>query len=158
MTHETATNAAQTLEREDLGEDADAAAAEEARAREIVEAALEAGLRRFYEKVGDDDLIGPIFAERVHDWEAHIRAMTDFWSRALLGTDRYKGQPLAPHAPLALTSAHFERWLALWEDAARETMPPGVAKRVTAMAANMSHCWARALEAITAQLARQDRC
>ncbi|HEY8579664.1 MAG TPA: group III truncated hemoglobin [Beijerinckiaceae bacterium] len=118
---------------------------EEARARAQVEAALDAALRRFYEKVRDDALIGPVFAGVVHDWEAHIGAMRDFWSRALLGTERYTRQPFLPHVPLRLGPEHFARWVELWRAAARETMPPRLAEHVAAMGENMSHCWGRAL-------------
>ena len=124
---------------------------EEAEARAIIEAALEAGLRRFYEKVQGDDVIGPVFARTVHDWEGHIGAMTDFWSRAVLGTTRYNGQPFTPHLPLRIGEPHFERWLKLWKEAADETMPEPLAEHVTAMAQNMSHCWSRTLESKQAE-------
>jgi hemoglobin len=80
--------------------------------------------------------------------------MRDFWSRALLGTERYNGQPLAPHVPLRIGPAHFERWLELWKAAAEETMPPRLAAHVSAMAGNMSHCWARALQSLQAEAAQ----
>ncbi len=120
--------------------------AEEAAAREQIEQALDAALRRFYEKVQADDLIGPVFAGAVHDWEGHIATMRDFWSRALLGTTRYNGQPFPPHLRLAIGKAHFDRWLQLWKQAAEETMPAALASHVTNMAGNMSHCWGAALE------------
>lgn len=124
---------------------------EEAAARATIEAALEAGMRRFYDKVHADALIGPVFARVVHDWDAHIRTMTDFWAQAVLGAKRYAGQPFAPHLPLRIGQAHFDRWLALWKEAAEETMPPPLAAHVVAMAQNMSHCWGRALDAHAAK-------
>lgn len=122
--------------------------AEEARARQIIEDSLEPALRRFYEKVQADDLLAPVFARAVHDWDGHIQTMKDFWSRALLGTTRYKGQPFPPHVPLGIGHAHFDRWLVLWKEATHETMPAGVADHVSNVAANMSHCWGRALESL----------
>lgn len=127
--------------------------AEEARARAQVEDYLEAALRRFYEKVKADDLIGPPFDRVVHDWDAHIRTMQDFWSRALLGTTRYNGQPFPPHLTLGIGQAHFDRWLELWKAAAQETMPAGLAEHVSSMAANMSHCWGRALDKLIVEKA-----
>ena len=106
---------------------------------------------RFYEKIKADDLIGPLFASKVHDWDAHIRTMQDFWSRAILATERYTGQPFQPHVGMGIKSAHFERWLALWKEAADETMPEPLAEHVVAMAANMSHCWGAALERFAQQ-------
>lgn len=130
--------------------------AEEAAAREQIEQALDAALRRFYEKVQQDDLIGPVFARAVHDWDGHIHVMRDFWSRALLGTTRYNGQPFPPHLTLGIGHSHFERWLKLWEEAANETMPPALASHVVNMAGNMSHCWGRALESMLASAAPAD--
>lgn len=123
----------------------------EARARAIIEKGFEDGIERFYEKVRGDDLIGPVFARVVHDWAAHKQTMVDFWSRAVLGTQRYGGMPLPPHVRLGLTAAHFERWLALWKEACRETMPEPLADHVSAIATNMSNHWSKALEAIEAQ-------
>jgi hemoglobin len=125
--------------------------AEEAEARKTIEDSLEPALRRFYEKVQADDLIGPVFARAVHDWDAHIKVMVDFWSRALLGTERYHGQPFQPHVPLQIGQAHFDRWLVLWREATHETMPAGLADHISKAAANMSHCWGRALESMLAQ-------
>ena len=120
--------------------------ADEAAARAIIEDALKDALVRFYEKIKADDLIGPMFARAIHDWDGHIRTMRDFWSRAILGTERYVGQPFQPHVGMGIRSAHFDRWLALWKEAAEETMPAALAEHVVAMASNMSHCWGAALE------------
>lgn len=125
--------------------------AEEAKARQVIEDSLEPALRHFYDKVQADDLIGPVFARAVHDWDAHIKVMVDFWSRSLLGTARYQGQPFQPHVPLGIGQAHFDRWLILWKEATAETMPPGLAEHISKMAASMSHCWGRALESLLAQ-------
>ena len=125
--------------------------AEEAKARQIIEDSLEPALRCFYDKVRADELIGPVFERAIHDWDAHIKVMVDFWSTAMLGTGRYKSQPFPPHVPLRIGQAHFDRWLVLWKEATEETMPPGVAAHVSKMAAGMSHCWGRALESMLAQ-------
>lgn len=124
---------------------------EEAKARQIIEDSLEPTMRCFYAKVKADDLIGPVFERTVHDWDAHIQTMVDYWSRALLGSARYQGQPFAPHLPLKIGQAHFDRWLALWSEAAHETMPFGLADHVTKIAGNMSHCWGRALESMLSE-------
>jgi hemoglobin len=135
-------------------EDTKVSEAEEAKARQIIEDSLEPALRRFYEKVQADKLIGPVFERAVHDWDGHIKTMVDFWSSALLGTGRYKAQPFAPHVPLKIGQAHFDRWLVLWKEATAETMPHGLAEHVAKMAGNMSHCWGRALESMLAQQAQ----
>jgi hemoglobin len=135
----------------------EAAAAEEAKARQIIEDSLEPALRNFYDKVKGDDLIGPVFESAVHDWDGHIKVMVDFWSGALLGTGRYKAQPFPPHVPLKIGQAHFDRWLVLWSQAAEETTPAGLAQHVAKVAGNMSHCWGRALEHMLAQQQQQQQ-
>jgi len=93
----------------------------------IDEAMIERLVRRFYARAGADDLLGPIFAAHVADWEAHIARMCAFWSSVALMTGHYHGQPMQAHMPLALAPEHFDRWLGLFEETARETCPPEAA-------------------------------
>ncbi|SER93449.1 hemoglobin [Tranquillimonas rosea] len=72
----------------------------------------------FYGKIRVDPVLGPIFAERITDWEPHLEKMVDFWSSVALMTGRYHGAPVPKHAGLPVTWTHFERWLDLfWETA-----------------------------------------
>ncbi len=80
--------------------------------------AIEDFLRAFYGAARIDALLGPSF-EGVADWEAHIATITRFWCSVALMTGAYHGQPMQAHAHLALTPAHFSRWLALFEATAR---------------------------------------
>lgn len=84
-------------------------------------------VRTFYERVRADDLIGPIFAARITDWEPHLQRMCAFWSSVALLTGRYHGQPMPLHMPLPIDARHFDRWLALFADTARELCPPAAA-------------------------------
>jgi len=68
----------------------------------------------FYEKVGQDELIGPIFNEVISDWEPHLERMYAFWNAVLFGVAGFRGNPFARHAPLAIEEAHFNRWLELF--------------------------------------------
>lgn len=140
----------ESTETTDAGIDAET----EARARAIIEKAFEDGIDRFYAKVRLDDLIGPVFLGAVHDWTAHKQVMVDFWSRAVLGTQRYGGMPLPPHVKLRLDPSHFDRWLKLWKEACDETMPEPLAQHVYAISMNMSRHWSVALTAIEEQAAR----
>lgn len=71
----------------------------------------------FYAKVRRDPLLGPIFEERVPDWDLHLGKLTDFWSSILLRSGRYLGAPMHRHNALAgLTAVHFERWLNLFRE------------------------------------------
>jgi hemoglobin len=79
---------------------------------------------RFYAKVRLDPEIGPIFNAAIDDWSAHLTLLKDFWSTVLLPERSYKGDPLSKHLELSLDPAHFARWLTLFAETARETMPP----------------------------------
>ena len=68
-------------------------------------------LRAFYARVRVDPLIGPIFNERIQDWEPHLARIGDFWSAVMLRTGRYQGQPMRLHLPLPIDATHFDRWL-----------------------------------------------
>lgn len=81
-------------------------------------------VNRFYARVRADAVLGPIFAARIDDWEPHLARMTAFWSSVALMTGRYHGAPVPAHMELPVTWAHFERWLTLFRDTAREVCPP----------------------------------
>lgn len=70
----------------------------------------------FYERVRADPEIGPVFNAAVHDWDAHKRLLTSFWSSVALRAGSYRGNPMAAHRPLPIRDEHFGRWLALWRD------------------------------------------
>ncbi len=78
----------------------------------------------FYDRVRADAELGPIFADRIHDWAPHLARMVDFWSSVALMTGRYHGAPVPAHARLPVTGAHFDRWLALFRQTATELCPP----------------------------------
>ncbi|MCB0644254.1 MAG: group III truncated hemoglobin [Phaeodactylibacter sp.] len=74
---------------------------------------------QFYKQVVVDEEIGVFFTEVVQlTWEKHMPVMYDFWESTLFGKALYKGNPMLKHIDLhgkmALTKAHFERWLSLW--------------------------------------------
>ena len=71
---------------------------------------------RFYSRVRQDELLGPVFARAVGDhWAEHLAKMSDFWSTVVLASRRYKGNPMQVHIDLPrLSEGHFDRWLSLW--------------------------------------------
>jgi hemoglobin len=87
-------------------------------------------VHRFYGKVRADAVLGPIFAERIHDWEPHLARMVAFWSSVALMTGCYHGAPVPRHAGLPVSWAHFDRWLMLFRETAEETCPPAGAAHV----------------------------
>ena len=75
----------------------------------------------FYARVRDDEVLGPIFASRISDWEPHLAKMVDFWSSVLRGTARFSGTPMPKHVALPnLQASTFERWLELFHATTQE--------------------------------------
>lgn len=93
----------------------------------IDEAMIRRLVNRFYARIRDDAMLGPIFTARIADWDRHLTQMVAFWSSVALMTGRYHGQPMRKHLPLPVNARHFDRWLALWEDTARSVCPPAAA-------------------------------
>lgn len=81
----------------------------------------------FYARVRADEMLGPVFAARIADWQPHLERMCAFWSSVVLMTGRYHGRPMPAHAPLPVSGAHFDRWLALFAATASEVCPPPAA-------------------------------
>ena len=70
----------------------------------------------FYERVRADELIGPIFNERIGNcWPEHLDKMYRFWQTILLEEHTYQGAPFRPHADMPVHLPHFERWVELFE-------------------------------------------
>lgn len=103
-------------------------------------------VHRFYERVRDDSLLGPIFSERIADWTPHLERMVAFWSSVALMTGRYHGRPVPAHIPLPVNASHFERWLALFRDTARETCTPEGAAHVIERAERIARSLHMAIE------------
>ena len=103
-------------------------------------------VHRFYGKVRADAELAPIFAARIDDWEPHLSRMVDFWSSVALMTGRYHGAPVPKHAALPVRWAHFERWLTLFRETARETCPPAGAAHVIERAERIARSLHMAVE------------
>lgn len=70
----------------------------------------------FYGKVRSDELLLPIFNERIQDnWPNHLEKMYRFWQTVLLGEQTYTGSPFPPHATLPIAHEHFAQWLMLFK-------------------------------------------
>ena len=81
----------------------------------------------FYDRVRADEVLGPVFASHIHDWEPHLARMCAFWSSVALLTGVYSGRPMQAHQKLPVDAAHFDRWLAIFEATARELCPVAAA-------------------------------
>lgn len=85
-------------------------------------------VRAFYQKIQIDPVLGPIFNNRIDDWEPHLLKMIDFWSSATLKTGKYNGNPMIIHNQIPIDSRFFDHWLALFAKTAAEICPPGPAE------------------------------
>jgi hemoglobin len=94
----------------------------------IDDAMIERLVRTFYGRVQADPLIGPVFAARIKDWDAHITKLCAFWSSVALMTGRYHGQPMQAHLELPVAAEHFDRWIAIFEATANELCSPVAAE------------------------------
>lgn len=111
---------------------------------EKAEEAISSCVRAFYIKARHDDLLGPVFNGAITDWDHHLSRMDDFWSTALLGTNRYQDAPFPPHLKLDMGQEHFDRWRDLWSETSMEHLPAPLNERAAMAGNNMAHCWGRA--------------
>jgi len=95
-------------------------------------------VRVFYDRARAHPDLGPLFGSAVTDWDQHVSIVVDFWSHALLGTDRYKGHPYPAHLGLSIRREHFGQWLEVFRVAAQQTLPDEAAKRAIARAEHMT--------------------
>ncbi|WP_034384596.1 group III truncated hemoglobin [Deinococcus sp. YIM 77859] len=96
----------------------------------------------FYAKATRDELLGPVFTRRIGPfphggWPLHIARLEGFWRAVTGGPSAYRGQPGPAHAKLGLGPAHFDRWLALWEETLREHLDSSEAEALLTLARRM---------------------
>jgi hemoglobin len=92
----------------------------------------------FYGKIRQDDLLGPIFAERIADWERHLGRMKQFWRSVLHASGEFSGNPMVKHLAIpGLAERHFAHWLTLFYATLREIEPQDAATRLVAERARM---------------------
>jgi hemoglobin len=94
----------------------------------------------FYDRVRQDAELAPIFTRAIPgDWGPHLDKMYAFWSSVMLTTGRYKGNPLAKHFAIPeMQPALFERWLALFNEAADELFDDDISAEFRAKAARIA--------------------
>ena len=99
---------------------------------------IAAFVERFYGKIRQDDLLGPIFAERVTDWDLHLGRMKQFWRSVLHASGEFAGNPMVKHIAIpGLEERHFAHWLTLFYATLRELAPSDDATHLVADRARM---------------------
>jgi hemoglobin len=114
----------------------------------VSEESIAALVDSFYSRVRQDEILGPVFAEKIgNEWEPHLATMRAFWSSLMLASGRYKGNPMMKHLLLMprIGSEHFERWLSIWKQTTAELFPPATAEVFVRKAESMAE---RLLETI----------
>ncbi|MBY6242512.1 group III truncated hemoglobin [Methylosinus sp. Sm6] len=124
--------------------------------RAAIETAISAFVRGFYDKGLADPLIGPVFAA-IPDLDGHLAIIENFWSKSLLRTERYEGHPFSVHVNLPIEPEHFTRWLELFVEAARESLPTTQAEQAIAKATHMAQCFQGGLFPFTGADGRPSR-
>lgn len=95
---------------------------------------------RFYTKVRDDELLGPIFNERIEDWPTHLATMKKFWRSVLHNSGEYGGNPMRKHVAISgVGEEHFAHWLTLFYATLRDEEPSaGATQNVGGTARNIA--------------------
>ena len=93
-------------------------------------------VERFYASIQKDDLLGPIFAERIVSWPEHLARMKTFWRSILFNSGEFSGNPMLKHMAIpGLEARHFAHWLTLFYATLRELEDdPGATSLVGARA------------------------
>jgi len=102
----------------------------------------------FYQKVQQDELIGPIFNSRIapEAWPAHLDRMYTFWTTILLNQPGYSGQPFEKHRDMPIDAAHFERWVNLFKTLIDSLFEGPIANEAKYRAELMGHLFLAKLE------------
>ena len=92
----------------------------------------------FYVKIREDDLLGPIFAERITDWPPHLARMKAFWRSVLHNSGEFSGNPMLKHLAISdLELRHFSHWLDLFYETLREAEGHAAATELVGARARM---------------------
>lgn len=100
-------------------------------------------VRRFYQDVAQDSLLGPIFNDVAQvDWNEHLPKLTALWNRVLLGIPGFAGNPMRAHVETheqaPFTPSHFDRWLTLFHDTVGGGWKGPYAEQAMALARNVA--------------------
>ena len=93
---------------------------------------------RFYARIREDKLLGPIFDERIADWDEHLGRMKSFWRSILHNSGEFSGNPMVKHMAIpGLDASHFSHWLTLFYATLREDEPDPAASALVGTRARM---------------------
>jgi hemoglobin len=96
-------------------------------------------LAHFYGKLLNDERISFLFTDVAKiNLSEHLPVLVDFWETALLGGNKYRGNPMGVHFDLheksPLTKKHFSIWLGYWIETIEELFEGKVAEEAKSRA------------------------
>jgi len=82
----------------------------------------------FYQRIREDELLGPIFNRHITDWDPHLARMKDFWASIAIESGRFHGNPMIKHIAIkGIDRSHFNHWLSLFDATLPDVMPNAAA-------------------------------
>jgi hemoglobin len=99
----------------------------------------------FFHRASMDELLAPIFKERVKE-SMSLDPLYRYWETILLHGQTYDGVPFPKHADLPLTHQHFDRWLSLFHQTVDELFTGPVAESAKFRAIRMSEVFRYKME------------
>lgn len=97
----------------------------------------------FYDKVKENNIIGPIFNDVAKiNWDEHLPKMYSFWASILLGEHSFNGNPMKVHVHLGkmttMSEIEFNEWLILFNETINEHFEGENANEAKIRAANIA--------------------
>jgi hemoglobin len=116
---------------------------------------IELMVNSFYEKVKKDELLAPIFAERIPgSWDKHLDIMYRFWETVLLSKATYQGSPFNKHADMEVNKQHFDAWVSLFHQNIDEHFSGDKAEEAKWRAKTMAQLFQHKLDSLRERGAR----
>ncbi len=81
-------------------------------------------VEEFYARTRKHPSLGPIFEQRVKDWDEHLYKLKHFWASVCLSSGTYTGRPMPVHLQITeVQQYHFSQWLELFEQTLNDVSP-----------------------------------
>ena len=103
---------------------------------------------RFYDRIQQDELLGPVFARHIDAWPPHLAHMKRFWRSVLFSTGEFRGNPMMKHLMIqGLTPEMFAHWLSLFRETLLEIGDENAAELVHSRARMIAGSFMAAIQA-----------
>lgn len=102
-------------------------------------------VKAFYDTAKEDESLGPIFHQFVHNWDEHAKTVARFWEGVLFNSGGYRGNPMNLHQQVDetlghnLEKDHFDKWVGIWHQTTDRLFTGKNAELVKQRAANIAN-------------------